>query len=44
VCEGVQQQIRRAHYEIGINGFPLRDLARNALKVILAAMSVNGGA
>ena len=44
VCEGVQQQMRRSHYEVGIDRLPLRDLARDALKVILAAMSVDGGA
>ena len=44
VYEGVQQQIRRTHYEISVNGFPLRDLACDALKAILAALGVNGGA
>ena len=44
VDEGVQQQIRRAHYKISVNGFPLRDLACDALKTILGALGVYGGA
>src|SRR5271166_6642157 len=34
VCEGVQQKVRRTHYEISVNGFPLRDLTCDALKAI----------
>ena len=44
VDEGVQQQIRRAHYEISVNGFPLRDLTCDPLKAILGVLGVNGGA
>ena len=44
VDEGVQQQIRRAHCEISVNGFPLRDFACDALNAILAALGINGGA
>jgi hypothetical protein len=44
VREGVQQHIRRTHDEISVNGFSLGDLACDALKAILMALSVNGGA
>jgi hypothetical protein len=42
VREGVQQHIRGTHNEISVNGFPLGDLACDAPKAILMALSVNG--
>ena len=39
---GVQQQVRRAHHEIGINGLPFRDLGRDPLKAVLRALRVDG--
>ena len=43
VCVSVQHQIRRAYHEVGVNRLPLRDLTRDALKAILAALGVDGG-
>ena len=42
VYESVQQHIRRIHYEVSVNGFPLRDLTCHALKTILHALGVDG--
>ena len=38
----VQEQIRRTHDEISINGLPFRDLGCDALKPILRALRING--
>jgi hypothetical protein len=38
----VQEQTRRAHHKISINGFAFRDLRRDALNAALRALRVNG--
>jgi hypothetical protein len=38
----VQEQARRAHQKISINGFSFRDLRRDALNAALRALRVNG--
>ena len=40
--EGIQEQFRCAHDEIGINGFALRDLRRDPLEAILVTLGVDG--
>ena len=42
-CVSIQQQIRRADYEVSVNRLPLRDLTGDALKAILTALGVDGG-
>ena len=42
-CVSIQQQIRRADYEVSVNRLPLRDLTGDLLKAILTALGVDGG-
>jgi hypothetical protein len=44
VGEGAQQHVRRAHDEISVNGLPVRELVGDALKAIVTALGVDGGA
>jgi len=43
LCVSIEQEMRRARYKVGIDHFPLCDLAGGAMKALLAASDIKGG-